>query len=434
MKSMLTAFAAAAALAIPAGLPTLALAQDQEQEQEQQADPSPPQNDSGARFQSDEASPAPPVRNWEPERPAVQPAVQDRGRGGPGGRDGGGNDGDDQDRGGEDRGGNGGGWNQGNNGDGNGGGGWNRPDQPTSPPEVTLPPPPSPTQDNGGGGGWNRDADNDGNGGLDWNRGGNDGQDWNRGNDGRDREGGRNGGDQESAPAVDDGNGPQRVAPRGSFADSCNGSYVNQGRLYADCRDTRGNVRGTSIELARCSSSDIGNDNGLLVCHNVRGDNEDRGGNNRRGWGNGGNNGGWDRDRYDGGRYWHGDRNGRRDYGGWSTRWNQNNWRRDWNRGRSNDWWRNDRGFRGYTGYRSGFYFAPNYGYYSVPRNYWGQRWYQGGYLPSIFWRYSLSDYRTYGLGYPPPGTQWVAVDTTIYLIDSYDGYIIEVINDAWRW
>jgi hypothetical protein len=90
--------------------------------------------------------------------------------------------------------------------------------------------------------------------------------------------------------------GPQRIAPRGSYAQSCSGSYVNQGRLYADCRDMRGNVRGSSIELNRCSSSDIGNDDGLLVCHNVRGQFEDRrGGGNNGGGNNGGgaNGGGW---------------------------------------------------------------------------------------------------------------------------------------------
>ena len=89
-----------------------------------------------------------------------------------------------------------------------------------------------------------------------------------------------------------------RGAPRGSYTQSCTGSYVNQGRLYADCRDTRGRMRETSIELARCSSSDIGNDNGLLVCYNHRGDYEDNG---RPGGGNGGwpggpgggNGGGW---------------------------------------------------------------------------------------------------------------------------------------------
>lgn len=86
----------------------------------------------------------------------------------------------------------------------------------------------------------------------------------------------------------------QRGAPRGSYAQSCSGAYVNQGRLYADCRDTRGQVRSTSIELARCSSSDIGNDNGRLVCNNVRGDFENQrpGGPNRPGqpgggWGGG---------------------------------------------------------------------------------------------------------------------------------------------------
>jgi len=90
-----------------------------------------------------------------------------------------------------------------------------------------------------------------------------------------------------------------RGAPRGSYAQSCSGSYVNQGRLYADCRDRRGNMRETSIELARCSSSDIGNDNGLLVCYNHRGnhrgdyeDNGRPGNGNGGGWG-GGNGGGW---------------------------------------------------------------------------------------------------------------------------------------------
>ncbi|NJC42501.1 Ni/Co efflux regulator RcnB [Brevundimonas alba] len=83
---------------------------------------------------------------------------------------------------------------------------------------------------------------------------------------------------------------------------------------------------------------------------------------------------------------------------------------------------------------RIGFYFAPSYGYYSVPRDYWGQRWRVGEYLPSIFWRYSLDDWRTYGLGYPPEGTRWVLVDNHIYLIDEYDGYIIDVIYDAWSW
>lgn len=87
-----------------------------------------------------------------------------------------------------------------------------------------------------------------------------------------------------------------RAAPRGSYAQSCSGAYVNQGRLYADCRDRSGNRRPTSIELAPCSSSDIGNDNGLLVCQGVRGEYErgnNGGGNSGGGWGGNNNGGGW---------------------------------------------------------------------------------------------------------------------------------------------
>ncbi|MFN7112374.1 MAG: beta/gamma crystallin-related protein [Brevundimonas sp.] len=96
----------------------------------------------------------------------------------------------------------------------------------------------------------------------------------------------------------------QRVAPRGGYAQSCSEAYVNQGRLYADCRDTRGQMRGTSIELARCGNEDINNDNGLLVCGRFRGEYEGnqpgRPGNSGPGWGggnggNGGNGGGWGR-------------------------------------------------------------------------------------------------------------------------------------------
>lgn len=97
---------------------------------------------------------------------------------------------------------------------------------------------------------------------------------------------------QEYAPRQD--NGPQRVAPRGSYTQSCSGDYVNQGRLYADCRDERGRLRGTSIQLQQCGPYDIANNNGRLVCGPYRGDYEQDGGNggNGGGWG-GGNGGGW---------------------------------------------------------------------------------------------------------------------------------------------
>lgn len=80
-----------------------------------------------------------------------------------------------------------------------------------------------------------------------------------------------------------------RVAPRGDYRESCSGEYTNRGRLYADCRTNRGRIRGTSIELNRCSDYEIRNDNGLLVCGPYRGQYEDRpGGGNGPGWPGGG--------------------------------------------------------------------------------------------------------------------------------------------------
>lgn len=83
-----------------------------------------------------------------------------------------------------------------------------------------------------------------------------------------------------------------RGAPRGSYAQSCSGSYVNQGRLYADCRNLRGQMRETSIQLNRCGDYDIQNRDGLLMCGPNRGDYED---NNRPGGNRPG--GGWDNGR-----------------------------------------------------------------------------------------------------------------------------------------
>ena len=93
---------------------------------------------------------------------------------------------------------------------------------------------------------------------------------------------------QEFAPQIP--GGPERVAPRGDYRGSCSGEYVNRGRLYADCRNNRGNIRDTSIELNRCADYEIRNNDGLLVCGPNRGEYEDRGGGG--GWPGGGGGGG----------------------------------------------------------------------------------------------------------------------------------------------
>ncbi len=69
-----------------------------------------------------------------------------------------------------------------------------------------------------------------------------------------------------------------KSVPRGPYTHSCSQAYVHMGRLYADCRDQRGQVRATSILMAPCSNTNIDNENGLLVCGRHRGDFERPGG------------------------------------------------------------------------------------------------------------------------------------------------------------
>lgn len=89
-------------------------------------------------------------------------------------------------------------------------------------------------------------------------------------------------------PAYAQDPGAQRAAPRGSYRDSCQEEYVNRGRLYADCRDRQGRLRGTSIELTQCGPYNIANDDGRLVCGPHRGSYEDRPGRpGGGGWGGG---------------------------------------------------------------------------------------------------------------------------------------------------
>ena len=90
----------------------------------------------------------------------------------------------------------------------------------------------------------------------------------------------------------------------------------------------------------------------------------------------------------------------------------------------------NSREFEGYNGVRLGFYFAPHYGYYSVPQQYYGHRYRRGDYLPRFFYSYRVSDYDYYDLPYPPPGTAYFFGGQDIVLIDLYSGEILEIYTD----
>ncbi len=109
------------------------------------------------------------------------------------------------------------------------------------------------------------------------------------------------------------------------------------------------------------------------------------------------------------------------------SNWNTNTvWQRNPN------WWRGNEAFANYTGVRVNFFYAPGFGYYSVPREYRGSIWNAGAYLPSFFLRYVVSDYRDYGLPPPPYGCSWIWVNTNVLLVDLSDGYILDEIDNVW--
>lgn len=110
-----------------------------------------------------------------------------------------------------------------------------------------------------------------------------------------------------------------------------------------------------------------------------------------------------------------------------NSNWNSNTvWRSNPN------WWRGNASFRDYTGVRVNSFYAPGFGYYSVPQEYWGRSWNTGAYLPQYFLRYAVNDYQAYGLPPPPYGCSWVWVNTSILLVDLSDGYILDEINHVW--
>jgi Ni/Co efflux regulator RcnB len=118
----------------------------------------------------------------------------------------------------------------------------------------------------------------------------------------------------------------------------------------------------------------------------------------------------------------------------YSQQWRQGH--QGWDRStlwrRSPDWWRHDSGFRLFFGPRIGFFFFPEYGYVSAPAQYRQHYWRAGEYLPSWFWRYTVRDYRHYGLPRPPDGCSWVWLDGDVALIDRSDGYIIDIVRNRW--
>ena len=93
------------------------------------------------------------------------------------------------------------------------------------------------------------------------------------------------------------------------------------------------------------------------------------------------------------------------------------------------DTWRNRAEWRSYRGARSGYWYAPGYGYRPLERRY---AWRRGGYVPVAYRSYYVQDPYYYGLASPPRGHRWVYADGNFVLMAIGTGLIANVIANGY--
>lgn len=93
------------------------------------------------------------------------------------------------------------------------------------------------------------------------------------------------------------------------------------------------------------------------------------------------------------------------------------------------DTWRDRAEWRDYRGARSGYWYAPGYGYRPVAR---GHAWRRGAYVPRAYRTYYVQDPYYYGLRAPPPGHRWVYADGNFVLMALATGLIASVVLNAY--
>jgi len=86
--------------------------------------------------------------------------------------------------------------------------------------------------------------------------------------------------------------------------------------------------------------------------------------------------------------------------------------------------WRDRAEWRAFRGARSGYWYAPGYGY--RPYGHFG--WRRGVYVPVTYRHYYVQDWGYYGLRPPPPGYRWIYADGNFVLMALATGLIADVI------
>ncbi len=103
---------------------------------------------------------------------------------------------------------------------------------------------------------------------------------------------------------------------------------------------------------------------------------------------------------------------------------------RRWDRNDRN-WWRGRNDFRDYSGVRSGYWYAPGYGYYSVDPRYARYSWRRGGVVPQAYRNRVVVDPYVYGLRPAGRGQRWVYVDNNLVLMSVATGMIADIVAGA---
>lgn len=93
------------------------------------------------------------------------------------------------------------------------------------------------------------------------------------------------------------------------------------------------------------------------------------------------------------------------------------------------DTWRYRPEWREYHGSRSGYFYAPGYGYHPVTRSF---AWRRGVYVPPAYRGWYVQDPYYYGLRPAPAGYRWVYADGNFVLMALATGLIADVILNAY--
>ena len=80
--------------------------------------------------------------------------------------------------------------------------------------------------------------------------------------------------------------------------------------------------------------------------------------------------------------------------------------------------------WREFRGQRSGYWYAPGFGY--RPTSHFG--WRRGAYVPVNYRSYYVQDWGYYGLRSPPYGYRWIYADGNFVLMSAATGLIADLI------